>query len=43
MRNVNLNFLPHPKTTEMFLLSNLQLLARIIFILKNQGLTQQLY
>lgn len=45
MGNVNLNFLPHPKKkkTVMFLLSNLQLLARVIFILKTQDLTQQLY
>lgn len=42
MSNVNLNFLPHPKTTEMFLLPNLQLLARVIFILKTRDLTQQL-
>lgn len=34
MRNVNLNFLPHPKTTETLL----QLLARGIFILKTSGL-----
>lgn len=43
MRNVNLNFLPHPKTTEMLLLSNLQHLARGIFILKTQDLTQQIH
>lgn len=41
MRNVNLNFLPHPKTTEMLLLSNFQYLAREIFILKTQDLSQQ--
>lgn len=43
MRNFNLNFLPHPKTTEMLLLSNLQHLARGIFILKTQALTQQIH
>lgn len=41
MRNVDLDFLPDPEMTEMFLLPNFQLM--VIFILKIQDLTQQIH
>lgn len=41
MRNVNTDFLLHPKMIEMLLLPHLQLIAMVIFILKIQDLTQQ--